>query len=428
MVWMPHWPYVSERASIKLGLDRIQKFLELLGNPQDKMPPVIHVGGTNGKGSTVAFMRSILEEAGLKVHVYTSPHLKRFNERIVISGSEIEDNYLYQLLEECRVIANENNLDVSFFEGITAAAFLGFSREPADICLIEVGLGGRLDATNVFKKPLVTVITPISYDHMSVLGEKISQIAFEKAFIMKKGVPAVISAQPDEANKVIEDYAEFNEVPLFRFEYDFGIEPEIDGSFIYQSDEYSMRLPEPSLKGLHQYVNAATAVAAIKLLKGVNITDEHIKNGISNAKWQGRIQPITKGMLFKMLPKNSEVFLDGAHNQAGAQALSTWLTLQDKNIKTYLIVGFTNNRVPADFLKYFKGNKCNIICSNVHSEPLSYKSAELRDLVEKAGYENVIAASDIEEAIEKIKAENSEKVRVIVCGSLFLVADFLIAN
>lgn len=426
MVWMPHWPYVSEKSSIKLGLERINKLLEFLGNPQHTMPPVIHVGGTNGKGSTIAFIRAILEKAGLKVHIYTSPHLKRFNERIVVAGEEIDDNYLYEILEECRLTAEKSNLDVSFFEGITAAAFLAFARNPADITLVEVGMGGRLDATNVFKSPLLTVLTPVSYDHMNALGDTLPKIAYEKACIMKPGTPTIISAQTDEVHKVFEDYANKNKAPLFRFEYDFGVEPETDNSFWYLADNCKINLPEPSLKGLHQYVNAATAVAAVKLLKGVNISDEILRAGIANAYWPGRVQTITAGSLYKILPTDSEIFLDGAHNESGAQVLSTWLSLQPRK-KTYLVFGLTHNRNPKDFLKYFKTSKPEIICTTVHSEPLSYKGHELKNLIDTE-FEDALMADNIEEALEKIAAENTKPVRVVVFGSLFLVADFLIAN
>lgn len=427
MVWMPHWPYVLEKSSIKLGLERINKLLDVLGNPQDKIPPVIHIGGTNGKGSTTAFIKAILEEAGLKVHVYTSPHLKQFNERIQIAGEQISDDYLYSILEECRIIAEKNDITPSFFEGITAAAFVAFSRNPADITIVEVGMGGRLDATNVFKKPLLTILTPISYDHMTSLGNTLTQISSEKVPILKPGCPSVISAQTDEVHRVIENYADKFKVPLFRYEYDYGIEPESDGSFYYLAENDKIHFPEPGLKGLHQYLNASAAIAAVKLLKGIEITNQMISRGLQKAYWPGRLQKIAAGNLYKLLPSNSEVFLDGAHNESGAQVLFTWLSLQPQ-MKTYMIFGLTHNRKPNDFLKYFKSSKLKIICTNVHSEPCSYRGKDLQSMVAEYGFEDTLSANNVEEALEKIASENSEPVRVIVCGSLFLVADFLISN
>jgi dihydrofolate synthase/folylpolyglutamate synthase len=426
MVWMPHWPFVSETPSIKLGLERVKSLLEVLDNPQNKMPPVIHVTGTNGKGSTVAYLRSILEKAGLKVHVYTSPHLTRFNERIVLAGNEISDAYLYEILEECRIAVERNNVDISFFEGVTAAAFLAFSRVRADICLIEVGMGGRLDATNVFEKPLVTIITPISLDHTNVLGGTIAQIAFEKAFIMKPNCPSVISMQTDEASKVLEQYAEINNVPLFRYEYDFGIELNDDESFNFLSDKIKMLMLKPSLPGFHQYVNAASAIAAILLLKNINISEKNIAEAISTTKWPGRLQKVDSGNLRKKLSENCELYLDGAHNPSGAQVLAVWVKSRPKR-KTYLIYNMTKNRDVLEFLKYFDDLDIEIICTDIYSEPLAYKSEFLLEMV-KGKYATASSALSIKEAMEKIALNTTSDSRIIITGSLFLVADALNNN
>jgi dihydrofolate synthase/folylpolyglutamate synthase len=426
MVKMPHWPVPREKSLIKLGLERIEKFLEYLGNPQEKMPPVIHVAGTNGKGSTVAFIRSILQAAGLKVHVYTSPHLVQFNERIVIADQQIEDNYLHQLLEECRIVADKHNLEVSFFEGTTAAAFLAFSRVKADIVLLEVGLGGRLDATNIIKNPILTIITPISLDHVDMLGDTISKIAYEKACIMKPNVPCVVSLQEEEADNVIERYAEQIKSPLTRFEYDFGIFWN-HNQVIYKSDDYSLALPKLSLPGEHQYINAATSIAAVKLLKGVTITDEMISYGLQHASWLGRLQKVNSGKIYNTLPKTWEIWLDGAHNPAGSNVVANWLKNQNA-LPIYMIIGITKGRDIKKLLQPYTGIITKLIPVSVKSEPLSHSGEIICEQALALGID-AIAKEDIEDAVLYLRNNIFEgKVRVIITGSLFLVADALSYN
>lgn len=421
MVKMPHWPTPMERASMKLGLDNIGEFLEKLGNPHHHIPPVIHVAGTNGKGSTIAFMRAILEAYGLKVHVYTSPHLLEYNERIVLAGEKISDQFLHQLLEECRLTSLKHELSVSFFEGTTAAAFLAFSRVKADIVLLEVGLGGRLDATNIITKPLLTVITPISFDHMDMLGDTIEQIAFEKANIMKSGVPCVVSMQSDEAHHVIAQYASKIDVPICRYEYDFGLSYQ-RGIISYHAEDYTLTMPQLALNGDHQYINAATAIAAIKSLK-LNITDNMIVEGLSTAKWPGRLQLITNGNIVKSLPNNWELWLDGAHNAAGMLCVANWL--QDKlTAPVYAIVGFTKKRPIKQLLGPLQNLVSEIIAVNVKSEPLSYPAEHIAAQANEMGFASM-ACQDIEEALDYVSQKNHRVATIIVTGSLFLVADAL---
>lgn len=430
MVFLPHWPKFKEVQAGKINLDQIAALLSVLDNPQKKLPPIIHVTGTNGKGSTVAFMRAILEAAGLKVHIYTSPHLERFNERIVLAGSEISDSYLFSILEECRIAVEKNNIDISFFEATTAAAFLAFSRNKADVVLLEVGLGGRLDATNIIEDPALCVITPISFDHMAFLGNTLAKIAYEKACIIKQNVPCIVSMQPEDVHEVIESYAANKNAHLVRFEYDFGASILPEGLLSYKSHDLSIIAPKPSLEGHHQYVNAATAIAAISHLKGFKISEENIKDGIANAKWKGRIQRVNHGRLKNSLPEQWEVILDGAHNEAGAQSFAGWLQDQPA-VKTYLVIGMTRNRDIGRFISYFKGRVDQIVCVSVHSEPLSYRAQDMICWIDDEDVKQIVTIQeDINDALTSIleREKGAENIRILITGSLFLVADFLVAN
>lgn len=426
MVWLPHWPRVGE-VVIKEGLTRISKMLDALGNPERTMPPVMHFAGTNGKGSTIAFVQSILESAGLKVHVYTSPHLLRYNERIRLCGQEIEDGYLKSLLEECRIISEKNNIDVSFFEGTTAAAFLAFSRTRADIVLLETGLGGRLDATNIISNPLLSVITPISLDHMAILGDDVKKIAYEKACIIKSNIPCVVSMQTLEVHNVIEKYAAKQNSSLFRYEYDFGCKIQRDG-FIYQSDDMELELGAPSLPGYHQFINASTAIAAVGCLSGIKITPENIKRGVSTASWKGRLQRIEQGALAKTIPKDWQLWVDGAHNEGGAFALSSWLKEQDNEYVNVVVLGMTKNRDIKKFIRCFKGSLDCVIGVPVYSEPMSYSGSVVARTVQELGIK-AFESKDVKESIQfLVKKYAKSKVRILITGSLFLVSDFFVAN
>lgn len=423
---MPHWPVPMDRASTRLGLDNIRNFLELLGNPQNKMPPVIHVAGTNGKGSTVAMLRAIFETAGLKVHAYTSPHLLEFNERIVIAGQKISDDFLTPILEECRIIANQNELPISFFDGTTAAAFIAFSRVKADIVLLETGLGGRIDATNIITKPILTIITQISFDHIEMLGDSIAKIAHEKACIMKPGTPCIVSMQLAEAHAVIEEYAEQVGAPLVRFEYDFGVDYE-DGKMIYKSEDYNFVFPDLSLTGDHQYINAASVITAVKLLKGVKINDEQIRYGLSHTNWPGRLQHLTRGKLFESLPKTWEIWLDGAHNEAGTTAVANWLSTK-LDTPVFIIMGITRKRDIKKLLRPLKNVVTKIIGVSVKSEPLSYLGQEIATNALELGFD-ATGVDDIEDAADYLcKNIQQQHIRIIITGSLFLVADALGCN
>jgi dihydrofolate synthase / folylpolyglutamate synthase len=428
MVFLPHWPIAKERSSMKLNLHRIKSLLRVLGDPHKKLP-VIHVAGTNGKGSTVAFIRSILEKAGLTVHVFTSPHIERFNERISLAGSEIADDYLYAILEECRIAAEKHNIEASFFEGTTAAAFLAFSRHSADIVILEVGLGGRLDATNVIENPLISVITPISYDHTNILGNSLKKIAAEKACIIKPKIPCVVSLQRPEVHKVIENYADKQNSPLIRYEYDFGVSIE-KGLLSYKAENLNIKTNPPSLLGYHQYINAAAAIATVSHIKEIKITPQHIAKGITSATWKGRLQKITCGRLHKLLPVNWELFVDAAHNEAGAQSCAAWLKDQ-KKMKTCLIVGMTQNRDPEKFLKQFQPLVSKVICVSIDHEPMNYQAHEMIELIHDKKLKAIsFAWEKVEDALLHILhlEQKSDKIRIIVTGSIFLIADFFARN
>jgi len=429
MVWLPHWPRIGETSSMKLGLTRMQAILSALGNPEKKIPPTIHIAGTNGKGSTAAFLRSISAQMGLSAHVLTSPHLTRFNERIVLTGNEISDDYLFSILEEVRLTAESQSLEVSFFEGITAAAFVAFSRVRADLVILETGLGGRLDATNVLDNSVMTIITPISYDHMNILGDTLPKIAYEKCGIMRKNVPCVISMQTDEVNEVIFEYAKNLCVPLIMFERDYGVSKE--GNLLkYQSKNFNITVTPPSLIGDHQYINAATAITALRKIYGDRLTKNIVQSGLQEAEWRGRLQKVTSGVLRSKIPEKWEVWLDCAHNISGAQALGVWLSSQSK-MDTYFIFSMTRNRDVNAFLSFVEGGIKKLVCTNIRSEPSAYSGMDIQSLIKSKKLTNkCIIVESVEEGINAILREGAGSVgkRIIITGSIFLVSDFLLSN
>lgn len=419
---MPHWPTPLYNANdIKYDLTRISELLVLLGNPHEDLAPIIHVAGTNGKGSTTAFLFSILKEAGYKVHVYTSPHLIHFNERIVINNHQITDDYLYYICEKVRLIAEKHNINPTFFEATTAAAFFAFSENTADIVLLETGMGGRLDATNIIKKPLCTVITPISYDHMDYLGPTLEIIAREKAGIIKLGSPTYISMQTESLYEVLFDYCTKIKAPYYAYEHDFGIQ-KIDNGFSLMTHEGEFLLPTPSLQGDHQLINAGVVafIAKTLLRQKFNITDQHIVDGIVKAEWLARIQKINLQQT-KFKDSKAELWVDGAHNVGGAQALSEWLreykASTGKNVS--MILGMTKNRDANAFSSFFRGMIDNLFCVQVRSEPSSYPSEKLKNIISWNDF-NKVAIDSLEEAL-LIADKNSDII--IVTGSLFLASD-----
>ncbi|OFX14298.1 MAG: bifunctional folylpolyglutamate synthase/dihydrofolate synthase, partial [Alphaproteobacteria bacterium RIFOXYD12_FULL_60_8] len=310
---------------IDLSLTRISRLLGDLGNPQDSLPPTIHVAGTNGKGSTIAFLRAMLEAAGLRVHVYTSPHLVRFNERIRLAGQDISDLALAEVLEEVEV--RNARQPITFFEATSAAAFLAMSRTPADVTLLETGLGGRLDATNVIKRPALTILTPIALDHQEYLGERLEAIAAEKSHILKPGVGCVMAKQERKADRVIELRSLEMGAPTWKEGRDWFARTTPRG-MVFEGATGSLELPLPALIGAHQVRNAALALAAAERLSGFSLPPEALALGLTTARWPARLHRLTQGPLVDLLPPEWELWLDGGHNPAAgkvlAQACRAW--------------------------------------------------------------------------------------------------------
>lgn len=433
--WMPHWPIQRGTRDIRLGLERMYVLLEKLGNPHEKLPPTIHVTGTNGKGSTLAYLQSIFESAGYTVHKYISPHLKHFNERITLAGNFITVDMVTRLAEECRIASESIDVPITFFEGITAMAFLAFARVPADVLLLEVGMGGRLDATNVVSKVLASVITSISFDHMEFLGNSIEQIAFEKAGILKPNSFCVFSWQLSEAMQVLRSQAEKIQCSQYACGYEWTFNKKADDTFDLNIEDKSICLPKPSLVGVHQYINASTAgVTALKLMQSFpKITLAHIAHGIASASWPARMQRINKGVLHSLLPQNIELWLDGAHNEAGAQMIVATLQGMQPQAVLYVIHGRTIHRDMKVFLKHFVGSAQLISCIEIMGEPDSENPYKIKETCDELNIPAIVSES-IKDSVEDIVQyhqnhfEEKTKGRIIICGSLFLAGDVMLAN
>ena len=407
---------------IDLSLDRIAKLLAAFGNPQDNLPPVIHIAGTNGKGSLIAYLTAILQASGYKVHRYISPHLVKFNERILIANQEISDEYLSEISE--RVSKQQKITPVTPFEASTAAAFLAFSENNADVVLLETGLGGRLDATNLIKSPLFTAITPISLDHMDFLGDNIAKIAAEKAGIIKKNTPCVVGKQENEALELINNTANSISAPLYRLGIEWNFQVNEQG-FAYNSTKRNQQFPLPNLAGKHQIYNAATAIACIDLIDKFEITSEAIKYGITNAIWQARLQHLKTGKLAELLPENCELWLDGGHNQGAAEAISDWAATQKKPI--YLILGMLTTKDSKSFVNALKKNIKSIYCVPIENEPLSQDIRILHKIAQESDITAYIANNAIS-AIEGIKTAEKGEFLALICGSLSLSGNILREN
>lgn len=457
MIFIPHWPKTfGKKNSIKLDLEmkfqRILKVLELLKNPHLKIPPVIHVGGTNGKGSVVSYITNILQNSGYKVHKYISPHLIHFNERIVLNNKEISNEYLFDIVERTR-IATENapfvcgqKVSLSLFEATTIASFLAFSEVSADFLVLEVGMGGVQDPTNLVENTILSVLTPISLDHQEFLGDTHEMIANEKAGIIKTNIPVVCGPQRKDVLKVIEYHAMLKKAPIYRYGHEFSSKFLEDKNFFeYQNLNQNCEIklqtnyPIPALRGPHQTENAATAIAASEILNKrheTNIFYEHIETALKKTFWPARIQKIETGRIKNLVPQNWEIFLDGAHNPSGAQTLARWIENDNKNRSVYMIFGTTRGKDLTPYLLELKDSVKFTCCVCVFHETNAYLGSEILKMAEKIDM-NAKAFDFATEALTFLKEDFYEKIPdnqkeedsiILICGSLYLAGDVLNIN
>ena len=403
---------------IDLTLARVDRLLAELGNPERSIPPVIHIAGTNGKGSTQAMIRAGLEAGGDRVHAYTSPHLARFHERIRLAGELISEPALTALLDECVRVNGPD--EITFFEITTCAAFLAFARTPADWTLLEVGLGGRLDATNVVEKPRLTIITPVSIDHQQFLGETLAEIAGEKAGIIKRGVPVIVGPQSDEALAVIEAKAIRMGAPILAFgQYWNAFEDR--GRLVYQDENGLLDLPLPNLPGPHQIQNAGAAIAALRAL---GRDETACEAAVTRAIWPARMQRLRHGPLVNAAPK-VELWLDGGHNPAGGEAVAATLAQMPKR-ETHLICGMLNTKDVTGYMVPLAPHVTRLHAVSIPGEKNTLPAEVTRDAARAAGMEAVEAGS-VSEALARIAATSPE-ARVLICGSLYLAGTVLREN
>ncbi|MGF6229237.1 dihydrofolate synthase/folylpolyglutamate synthase [Inquilinus ginsengisoli] len=410
---------------IDLSLGRTERLLAALGGPQLRLPPVVHVGGTNGKGSTTAFLRAFLEQAGYRVHVYTSPHLVRFHERIRLAGSLIGSAALVDLLE--RVEAANAGQPVTFFEATTAAAFLAFAEAPADAVLLEVGLGGRYDSTNVVPRPAATAITRISMDHMQFLGDTIEAIAAEKAAIAKPGVPMVVAPQQSAAAvSVLTRDIESAGAALHLAGRDWSVAPAADG-FVLRTARDERHYPRPALPGDHQFANAATAIRLRDLLTGFDIPEDAVRRGLSSVEWPARLQRLTRGPLPALLPPGWELWLDGGHNDSAGEVLGQWLGGLDPR-PLHLVCGMLESKQPREFLRPLAPFVRSIRTVRIPGEEASLPAEAVAEHARAVGLTDVAAAEDVEAAVAAAARPGDPPGRVLICGSLYLAGRVLAGN
>ena len=401
-----------------LTLDRVWRLLAALGHPERDLPPVIHIAGTNGKGSTQAMIRAGLEAAGKRVHAYTSPHLVRFHERIRLAGELISEPALTALLDEC--YAANGGDSITYFEITTAAAILAMARTPVDYCLLEVGLGGRLDATNVVDTPALSIITPVSIDHQQFLGDTLAQIAGEKAGIIKRGVPCVVGPQQDEALDVIEARAARLEAPLLAHGQHWHIGPDA-GRMAFQDETGLLDLPLPSLPGAHQVQNAGMALMALRHL---GFDEAACEAAVIRAAWPARMQRLRHGPLTEAAP-GAELWLDGGHNPAAGEAIATHLSGLAQR-PTHLICGMLNTKDIGGYMRPLARIADSLTGVPIPGEAATLSAEETASAAAAAG----IAAStapDVETALAAIMAHTPE-ARVLICGSLYLAGRVLAQN
>ena len=415
---------------IDLSLGRIERLLAALGAPQKRLPPTIHVAGTNGKGSTIAFMRAMLEAEGKRVHVYTSPHLVAFRERIRLAapggGRLVTDAVLAHALDEVET-ANAG-AEITFFEATTAAAFKLFADNPADVLLLEVGLGGRFDATNVVDAPICAVVTPVSMDHVDFLGDTVELIAFEKAGIIKPRVPVVVSAQGDAALGVLERVAARSRAPLSVYGQDFLCRAE-RGRMVYEDALGLLDLPMPRMAGRHQVVNAGTAIAALRVCFP-ELPSAAFETGAAKANWPGRLQNLGRGRLAALAPAGCELWLDGGHNEAGGRALAEAMADFEERAPRPLVLlyGSLQTKDSRAFLRHFDGLAEEIVALPVSGEQSGRPPSEIAAIAHDLGFK-ARAAESVEASLRELARRDWPKApRILIAGSLYLAGEVLAAD
>ena len=409
---------------IDLSLDRMHRILDALGHPERALPPVVHIAGTNGKGSTVATMKAALIAAGYRVHAYTSPHLVRFHERVELDGEIIAEPALAALLEECE--RANGGVPITFFEITTAAAFLGFSRTPADILLMETGLGGRLDATNVIDQPAVSIITPVSLDHQQFLGDTIGAIAGEKAGILKPGVTGIIGPQPAEALAAIAARAQAIGAPLLVAGRDFAVESAGPEGFVLRDGDVTTAFPPPVLVGAHQPFNAATSIVALRRLAGFTVDDDAVARGLRSARWPARLQKLERGALKDRVGVDVELWLDGGHNPSAGEVLADMaMTWGDHPLD--LVVGMMNTKDPVGFVRPLAPLVRRARAVSIPGEKNTLPGEATLKVLREAGVEAAESAS-VGAALDELRAAGSGPARILICGSLYLAGRVLEEN
>ena len=408
---MPHWPRPLGSEPTGTPSERVRILLSKLNHPERRLPPVVHVGGTKGKGSSIALLRAMLEAAGYRVHAYTTPHLHRFNERIVLCGNEIGDDALFRVIEEVRLCAEE--MPVGFFDATTAAAILAFAGTEADILLMEMGLGGTVDATNIIDNPRLTLLTTVSHDHMEYMGTTLPEIADFEAGLLKTDVPCVVSYQHASVWPTLEARAKTLGAPLYGYGRHWQTKRG-KNTMIYVDAHGDAELPLPALRGAHQVVNAGNAIAALSVLSEFDVPPHCIAEGLLRAQWKGRLER----MNVPYLPQGSELWFDGGHNAAAAEAIRFFAREQWGDKPLYLIFGSTRSKDVAAMLSPFTSVVQGVYTVKVKSEPKSFAAEELAQLC--MPFIAATSMESIEDALRDILHRETRPFRTLIFGSLYL--------
>ena len=427
MVYLPHWPIPStlgkKTIDYETVFDRAKIVLERLGNPHQKLPPVIHVAGTNGKGSTASLIARIFQCNGYKSHLYTSPHLHDCNERILFDGQKISDRELYSTMEEVRL--KSQDIDLTFMEAFTIGAFLAFSRNPADVLVVECGMGGRIDITNIISQKIATILTSISIDHAEYLGDNLQKIALEKAHIMRPQIPLIIAPQANIIKDLIKIISNDQQALSYFYDEDFYVEKnDNDGTFdfFWQNEALLPNLRKPSLAGDHQYYNFACAIACCMAISDKFIFNyDGINQAVSSVKWQSRLEKIDNNLNKILKNPLSEIWIDGAHNEGGAFILANWIKSQSP-VKNFIICGFSRGKCKIEFLEKLN-DIAEIIAVKVNGEPYPEDPERIVEIARNHKI-NAKNGENLFNALNLIENEfPNQALRIIICGSLHLARD-----